>query len=236
MRKLLFAAVIIVILSIFVWQGFMQEPKEEVEKEKIRELVPKGSLPTWMVGDSWTYISFPENVTFTLTVDNVDHRLTVDEMDYLCYRLIGVIDPPLNGWSSHIRLSYEKSTLMIIEKTVWNVDRAETTYFRRTHLDNLWPLAENVSITQEVQIERFGVRGVEGWSDPSISTSYVIAVEAVENTAVLAGTFECYLISTRTLEGSLVEERWYSDTVKNFVKIVDYQAGETLELSAYELR
>jgi hypothetical protein len=32
-----------------------------------------------------------------------------------------------------------------------------------------------------------------------------------------------------------VETRWYSDEVKNFVKIVDHTTGETLELSDYGL-
>jgi hypothetical protein len=221
-QKFLFAMVVAVIVSALVWQGFMQKLVEEVP-------APIGLLPTWKVRENWTYLS-TAGQTYELTMKG-EH----DFEGVPTWRLEGTIDPPINGWASNVRWDYGKSTLRLLVKVIWGADRDETTYFRRTSLDNLWPLFENKGYGEEVQIERFGGVGIEGWHDPIVSVNYEVHVEAFETIAVPAGEFECFRISTRTPEGTLIEERWYSGTVKNFVKIADYQAGENLELIDYEL-
>jgi hypothetical protein len=221
-RKFFLIIVVAVIVSALVWQGFMQKPVEEVP-------TPKGLLPTWKVGENWTYLSTAGH-TYDFTM-----RGEYDFGGVPIWRLEGTIDPPINGWASNVRWDYEKSTLRLLVKVIWGADRDETTYFRRTSLDNLWPLLENKSYVEEVQIERFGVVGIEGWQDPIVSVSYEVRVEAFETVAVQAGEFECFRISTRAPENTLIEERWYSDAVKNFVKIADYQTGENLELTDFEL-
>jgi hypothetical protein len=130
---------------------------------------------------------------------------------------------------------YEKSTLTLLENTVWGTDRSRITYYSRVTSDNLWPLSENKSYEENVLITRHGTEGIEVLPDETSSASYRVSVEDFENITVPAGTFECYRISTRTLEGSPVEDRWYSGVVKNFVRIVNHQYGENFDLFTYEI-
>jgi hypothetical protein len=215
-----------------VWRGAIVAPGE---------VSPRSSLPIWAVGDNWTYVNITENVTFALAVVDVDYLFR----DTPCYRLEGEIRPPLDNWAVGIRWMYEKSTLALVGETIYApLERAENsliTSFTRTLADNLWPLenamVENLEIREDVEIEWSGVRAGEPWPglpDPT-SRTYQVSVEDFVKVAVRAGTFECFKILWRTLEGEPVETRWYSDEVKNFVKIVDHTTGETLELSDYGL-
>jgi hypothetical protein len=234
-KAVLVLGVAIAVGAVLLWDALAREPLEEEEEEGV-EGVParRGLLPTWATGDSWTYVSTAGH-SFTLTVDG-----ETSFEDTPCYRLTGTIDPPLEEQAqgttqlyTSIRRLYAKSTLAVVEETVGNAENSRTTYFRRTLPENLWPLSENVEFTEEVQVERRGVIQGKVWQDPPASASYEVSVGRSENLTVQGVTFECFRISRRTPQGALVEERWYSDLVRNFVKVVDHRTGENVELSSY---
>jgi hypothetical protein len=200
-----------------------QENQEEVAAEE--ESLP----PVWNLGDNWTYV----NSAGTVFAYSVAKEETYDGVP--SYRIKGTVSPPLEGWAAHVDRLYGKETLAIYCEIFYDTDRSRTERFVRTYSEDPWPLRVGKTYTEGVTSEKIYVQGADSWSDPEISHEYRVTVEAVENVTVQAGGFESYRISVRGPNNTLIEERWYSDVAKNFVKIVDNQTGDVMELSAYWL-
>ena len=196
------------------------------EKEGGEEV--KGALPTWSTGNQWIYKnSAGDNYTYTVSgEENYD--------DTPCYRLEGTISPPFENWGPNVRRLYEKATLGLRSGTIYDSTRSQTSRYARSYSVDPWPISVGKTYAESVTFERRYLQGADTWSDTITYRTLNVTIEAFENVTVEAGTFESFRIVTRdSTDNNLVESRWYSDTVKNVVKLVNHQTGETLELSSY---
>ncbi|MDI6642643.1 MAG: hypothetical protein QMD95_01090 [Candidatus Hodarchaeaceae archaeon] len=189
----------------------------------------KSALPAWSPGNQWSYKS-SAGTTYSYTMTQEENWGGIPS-----YRLDGTVNPPFGGWGPNVRRLYEKATLGLRTEIFYDSAQSQTTQYTRSYSTSPWPLEVGKSYTEDVTIERSYVQGPEGWSDPVRYQTLYVTIEAVESVTVEAGTFESYKLVARSADNNLVEARWYSSTAKNFVKIVNQQTGETLELSSYQI-
>lgn len=188
-----------------------------------------GALPTWSSGNQWSY----ENQTGTTFSYSVSGEETYSGV--LCYRLDGTINPSFEGWGSKVQCRYEKENLGLYMEVISDSTKSQSTQYTRSYSTGPWPLEVGGTYTESVDAERYYVDGVEGSQETLPSQTFSVTVENIENITISVGTFECFKIVKRNPVGQLVENRWYSSTAKNFVKIANHQTGETLELSSYQV-
>ena len=185
-----------------------------------------GEAPTLAVGDTWTWSVVYEGDTNTRTE-------TVSEVGADSYTVDVTFDAGLQRTAfgldvaiGSMELSVSKDTLDPVEQLAEITAPIATTATYTYEFDYpgaRWPLAVGSEWSYTLTTET--ALGTDTFDR-------TVAVEGEEDVTVAAGTFSCFKIVTS--EGGEVDKtEWFSEDVKNNVKVVDastYEAEETLEL------
>ncbi len=188
-----------------------------------------GEAPTLAVGDTWTYSVAYEGDTNTMTqtVSAVGaDSYTVDvTYDADLQRSAFGLDVAVGG----IEITLSKDNLDPMEQVIQITApiSTEATYtYVYTYPAAKWPLA--VGNEWSFKLTTKTALGTDTFDR-------TVKVEAEEDVTVGAETFSCFKIVTSE-GGEVVKTEWFSEDVKNFVKVVDaatYAAEETWELTSY---
>ena len=155
-----------------------------------------------------------------------------------CYVVDILIDPPVmgivdggTGWAEKATLDWVKMESSGEYMGLPYTSSVEGSYKGPT----LWPLKVGKEVTRTetttTTIEILGETETETEKE-----TYTERVERIEDITVPAGTFRCFKIVEYDEHGSVSDEMWYSDEVKQSVKEISYKDGETTELKSYSVR
>ena len=172
-------------------------------------------VPTWSVGDQWTYRADSADATRTFTYA-VRRGATIDGIDYWVLR------------SGPREFFYRREDLAVsFERVNDNPERQYEPPMRPFS----WPLAVTRSWEDRYTILRTG--------HAPINRAFTVSVEGEDEIRVPAGSFRALRIVRRQVgSGTLAVEGWYAPDVKFWVKYHEHLAtgSRTGELTAYVVK
>ena len=188
----------------------------------------EGQLPTYKVGDTWTYELEYEGSYYEMTYE-VTGDTVVGGRD--CWIVKATWTPSLVGVSSGTG-KYDKASLFpLFEQASGSVMGVPFTGTNSYSYDpanaSFFPLevGKEVTVGETSEI----TAAVLGEEDTSTETkTHHYKVEAVQEITVEAGTFKCFKIT----DGDVTI--WYSDKVKQDVKRIE-DDGSVMELTYYSV-
>ncbi len=197
----------------------------------------EGQLPVLKTGDQWTYKMVMEGITYSVTAE-VTEEDVVDGTD--CYVIEWLYQPAFEGVVSNVSAWMDKSTIFLVKSqltgTVMSVPFTRVVDFTYRFPDeSWWPLevGKEIRVTKTVTTTDSSLGQETTNTERKTSTYEVVRIEEI---TVPAGTFRCFKIVEHDTDGKKISETWYSDEVKNDIKYVDYESGESNELKAYSIR
>ena len=221
----------------------------------ISQRISEGDIPTWSLGDVWTYTIDPlsfsnSNGSFSGSIENFQQTVVGMVEDTYTIAINGDItgDITVDGFSGE--LSGEISGTSQVR--VSDLAEHTTEIHSQGTITYMWiPFAYEMNlymssspaleiydfplrITEQWQLGSFttltGSFSIEGVYDQSFNESQwieeTIACTQQESITVPAGTFACYKIERSATQS------WYSTEIGNMVKSVVHQSGENMTLHA----
>lgn len=198
-------------------------------------VVSEGVLPTIHVGDQWVYREISDGIVYTVTERIVGEELFqgincwIDEWTY---------DPIKSGiskgtsWLEKATMDslWTQSSLDVSGVTVTCSVAVESTYKG----DQRWPLKVGNEWSEKATVttvyEALGENDTE-----TVTYSVEYRVENIENITTGAGTFRCFKIVI--YQGSIATDAyWYSDKVKNYIRVDDLSSEESKQLLSYSVK
>lgn len=195
-----------------------------------------GELPVFKVGDQWVWTQLVDG-------ESLEWAVEVSELGSLgdkeCYILDSSFSPPLHGYFNFMKMwiwmdepffSVLKTQMdaVVLGEPVSSVVEFETEFSDQQR----WPLEVGVEFTRSTTITEVTTFGGDVTTDSKMET-VVVKVEGKEDIAVSAGEFSCFVIREYSEDNELQNTVWYSDEVKNDVKIVDLINGVDGELKSF---
>ena len=188
-----------------------------------------------VTGDRWVSTVTSEAYHYTMTVE-----VTGDEImsGKDCYVVDILLDPPVMGvvdsataWLEKAKLDWVKMETSGEYMSLPYIVSTDSSYEGPT----LWPLqvgkeATRTETTTTIS-KMLGEEETETEKEP-----YTDRVERIEYITVPAGTFRCFKIIRYDDHGTVSLEGWYLDEVKQNVKEIDHEDGDTIELQSYSVR
>jgi hypothetical protein len=200
----------------------------------------EGKLPTYHVGDTWTWSYVMEGTTYTLT-EEVTGEETVEGRD--CYVIDMSFDPEISytqgGVVSTINsMTYwgDKATGLNEVKTEMSGTYDGTAFTMSTTCSyNPWVSIFPLEIGKEVETEKTTTQYFNGeqTGDPIVSTE-AYEVDSKEDVTVAAGTLSCWKLIMYE-DGDVFQTMWWSDKVKSMVKSTDADGNTMMELQSYSV-
>ncbi len=198
-------------------------------------VVSEGMLPILHVGDQWVYRGIFNGVAYTITQKIVGEEL-IQGKD--CYVQETTYDPDASGVSK-ITYWIEKATLDVL-RDQYSFEYSGVTVTCSTVYDpkypgrGPWPKTVGSEWGETGTIT--GTCVASGDSDTDTDTySMSYKVEKVEDVTVGAGTFRCIKIVVYE-NGIATQNTWYSDKVKDVVKVVYLSDQDSLQLLSYSVK
>jgi len=204
-------------------------------------------VPTLKVGDKWvveytnTGSVWPKLDSFTYTME-ITGEDTIDGKD--CYVMEYSYNPStVNAWEDFESIFYISKTTyddyrIQLMGTINSVPISSViTYSYDYPEEPYWPLEVGKEVKQvktETTTQTYMYTG-ETEMYPATKTTTIFKIEKVEEITVEAGTFNCFKIVEYDACGDERNTDWYSDTVKQNVKVIDYVFGYTGELKSYSV-
>ncbi len=194
-----------------------------------------GELPTLKLGNQWVYKGVSNNVNYELTYEVTDMDIVNGKE---CYVLTLTSSPPISGIVETATSRVYKETLQTAQKqfvgTLMNSPLLSVQEYSYTNDSPLWPLEvgkeRTVTKTETTTTTFMGETETETETE-----TYTFKVESIEEITVTAGTFKCFKLVSYDETGDKLSTEWYSDKVKDIVKDIDHDTGETRELKSYSV-
>ena len=205
-----------------------------------------GAVPTWSVGDTWTWDCSYENPGGRCISDSGVLEVTMVGEETVegvaCYHLAGAFVPPARRDAATLPL-----TLTLGDIEVWH---------SQDYMDYVKMSSQIVELPGLPSTVTWAYPGDYGWpyevGKTWSYTTHVVAgtldeiydkvseVVAVETVTVPAGTFECYhvVVYEPANPDIYTNEYWFNADVRNSVKVLDrdlWKGEETRELSSYSV-
>jgi hypothetical protein len=191
----------------------------------------EGQLPTYKVGDTWTYEGVVEGSHYSIAFE-VTGESTVGARE--CWVIKQTYSPAFMGITSGT-VKYDKSNWFVVDTQVSGSMQGITFSGSAVHSydpsdASLFPL----ELGREVGVTETTTRTTTAAGKTQTKTetkTHTYKVEAMEEITVEAGTFKCFKVT----DGASI--RWYSDKVKQEVKSSIEEAGITMvmELTSYSV-
>lgn len=191
----------------------------------------EGRLPTYKVGDKWTYEGVVEGSRYSITLE-VTGESTVEGKD--CWVVKQTYSPAFMGITSGT-VKYDKSNWFAVDTQVTGSMQGITFSGSVVHsYDPSDAACFPLELGREVGVTETTTRTATAAGTTKKTTetkTHTYKVEAVEEITVEAGTFKCFKIT----DGASI--RWYSDKVKQEVKSSIEEAGITMvmQLTSYSV-
>jgi hypothetical protein len=195
----------------------------------------EGALPVLKTGDEWVYGSASAGFDYAETWE-VTGEDVVDGSE--CWVVKMSYEPPFQGMET-ATVRVEKATYFPIKgQTAMTVMGIPITLVQEYSCQfpdgSPWPL----EVGKEFDVVVTTTTTTTSLGDPeteSETTTKTYKVEKVEEVTVAAGTFKCFKMVEYDEAGAKVSTAWHSDRVKQDVKSVDHETGDTKELESYSV-
>jgi hypothetical protein len=200
-----------------------------------------GQLPTFEVGDSWSWSYAMQGQDYTLSEEVIGEE-RVEGRD--CYVTDMSFDPLLTfpqaeGVSTVSGMTYwgDKATAFYEVKREMagyydGTDFTITMIFDYSSWASLFPLAIGKEVATEQTVTQYFDGSQSG--EPTVSAQRY-RVDSQGSVTVPAGTFSCWKLIIYDGEGNILQTVWWSDEVKSVVKSVDGNGNTVMELLSYSV-
>lgn len=193
----------------------------------------EGQLPILKIGDQWTYKVEYEGIIYSVITEVTEE----DELDGRdCYVIELLFQPALEGIVESMTRWMDKATTSLVKAQFTGVMQGIPTtqvmdYTYKFPDEQWWPL----EVGKEIRVIETLTTTNSAFGKQTTDTESTYEVVRMEKITVAAGTFKCFKIVEYNTNNKRISETWYSDDVKNDVKYIDYESGETTELKSYSV-
>ena len=196
----------------------------------------EGQLPVLEIGNQWMYKTVMEGIIYSVTAE-VTEEDGAEGAD--CYVTEWSYQPAFEGVVESMSVWIDKATIFPVAAqftgTTMGVPFTQVVDYTYRFLDESWRPLEvskeiRVSETMSITTSAMGQKTTE--TERKTSSYEVVRKEEI---TVFAGRFICFKIVQYDTDGKKLSETWYSDKVKNDIKYIDHETGESTELKSYSL-
>ena len=198
--------------------------------------VREGLLPLLTIGDFWKYKSIIDGIEYTVTYEVTGEDIVDGRGSYV---VEGSIEPPYEGILSKISEKIDKATMLTLRGQASGEYEGDPFIVAVSYTYGFlgafpYPLEvwKEFKVTEVETITTI----LAGEKDAETTTdTYTYKIEKIEDITVPAGTFRCFKVVKYDEDGTAVSTTWVSDKVKNEVKNIDHETGESNELMSYSV-
>ena len=196
----------------------------------------EGQLPVLKVGNQWVYKMVFQGIEYNLTIEMTGEDV-VHGKD--CYVTDLSLEPAFIGIVDSITTKIDKATYFPVKTqmtgTVMSLPFSSVVTFSYEFPGvSYWPLevGKEIEVIESTTMTTTAMGETETATATKTST---YKVERIEEITVAAGRFKCFKIVEYDEAGKKLSTSWHSDKVKQDVKHIDHESGETMELKSYSL-